>query len=198
MTKIKRIFVLTLAVMLIVFIGAGSTLVALADADEPVQTEETIKDEEVNDSGFEQLVEQFKAYLKDKYGADYEFYYNQIIEQWGSIEAYLLSFGKKLPKEYKSGWDKFVGWLGEYSVIWAPALAVLIVIIVALVGKKAFNKIVEEIVNAKLSPIVKELNLQSTATVSVMRAQRALLGNNERFAKNVKELEESERGLCGE
>ena len=103
-----------------------------------------------------------------------------------------------LPEEYKSGWQAFVGWLGEYSVIWAPALAVGIIILVAVIGKKSFNKLVERIVNSKLSPIVKELNLQSNATVAMLRAQKVLLPNQEKYAENAKELEESERGLKGE
>ncbi len=150
------------------------------------------------ESNIEGVVAQFTEYLKEKYGADYETYYNSIIEQWGSIEGYLLSFGGKLPEEYKSGWDKFVGWLDRYSAVWAPALAVAIVIIVAVVGKKAFNNAIAKIVNAKIAPVVNELNAQSNATVSILRSQRALLGKVPKFSDNVKELEEAERRLADE
>ena len=88
-----------------------------------------------------------------------------------------------------------MGWLSEYSVVWAPALAVAIVILVALIGKRAFNSLVERIVNAKLAPIVKELNAQSKATVSIIHSQRALLGTNEKFAEVSAELENSEKEL---
>lgn len=201
MTKIKRFFAILLAVMLVAFIGAGGALVAFADTADgvPETSQETVgPDISSDETSLDAFVEQFKQRLKDKYGADYEYYYNEIIEQWGSVEAYLLALGEKLPEEYKTGWDKFVGWLDEYSVLWAPALAVCIVILVAVTGKKQFNKIVEKIVNGKLSPIVSELNLQSGATLSIMHAQKALLGNGEKFAENVKELEESERRLGGE
>ena len=109
-----------------------------------------------------------------------------------------MSFGDKLPDEYKSGWEKFVGWLADYSVVWAPALAVILVVLLAVIGKKQFNKLVEKIVNVKLSPIVKELNTQSDATVAIIHAQKALLGTNERFVETVKELEYSEKGLKNE
>lgn len=198
MTKIKKVILALLAAALLIFICTGAVLPVSADtAEETVTAEEqTVAPDISGGYGDLQTVsESFLQYLKDKYGEDYEFYYSQIIERWGSVEAYLLSLGEMLPEEYKSGWDKFVSWLGEYSVIWAPALAVVLVIIVAVIGKKSFNKLVDRIVNGKLAPVIKELNSQSAATVSIMRAQRALLGNNERFAENVKELESAEDEL---
>lgn len=198
MTKIKKVILALLAAALLIFICTGAVLPVSAYTTEETVTaeEQTVTPDISGGYGDLQTVsESFLQYLKDKYGEDYEFYYSQIIERWGSVEAYLLSLGEMLPEEYKSGWDKFVSWLGEYSVIWAPALAVVLVIIVAVIGKKSFNKLVDRIVNGKLAPVIKELNSQSAATVSIMRAQRALLGNNERFAENVKELESAEEEL---
>lgn len=197
--KIKKLFVCTLLAIIVVFMCFAPVISAFADEGAPERTETAVDpDISADETGLEALVAQFTEYLKEKYGADYEFYYNEIIENWGSVEAYLLSLGGGLPGEYRTGWEKFIGWLGEYSVIWAPALAVAIVILVAVTGKKSFNKLVERIVNSKLSPIVKELNSQSAATVAMVRAQRALLPNNGKFAGNAKELEESERRLSGE
>lgn len=193
MTKIKTTLLLILAVMLIIFVCTGARLATYAQADEEQAAE--LPEEHTNIDG---IAEQFTDYLKAKYGEEYEYYYNAIIEQWGSVEGYLLAFGDKLPEQHKTSWDKFVSWLGDYSPVWAPALAVIIVIIVAVVGKKAFNKFIEKIVNGKLSPIVKELNLQSNATATIIRAQRALLGNNERFAGAVEELTEAEKELKNE
>ena len=198
MTKIKKVILALLAAALLIFICTGAVLPVSADtAEETVTAEEQTVTPDISGGygDLQTVSESFLQYLKDKYGEDYEFYYSQIIERWGSVEAYLLSLGDKLPEEYKSGWDKFVSWLGEYSVIWAPTLAVVLVIIVAVIGKKSFNKLVDRIVNGKLAPVIKELNSQSAATVSIMRAQRALLGNNERFAENVKELESAEEEL---
>lgn len=200
MTKLKMAIVIILAAI-IVSVSIGSVFVAFADTSDGVQStaQETVDpDISRNESSLEGIAEQFTQYLKDKYGADYEFYYNEIIGQWGSVEGYLLAFGNKLPEEHRSGWDKFVGWLGDYAPVWAPALAVFIVILVAVIGKKQFNKLVEKIVNGKLSPIVQELNSQSNATVAILHSQKALLPKDERFAETVKELEESERGLKNE
>lgn len=189
MTKIKKIIVVLLAATVLCFICAGAVMPAFAETEPPVaeETEPTAGD------SLEGLAAQFTEYLKGKYGGDYEYYYNQIIEKWGSVEAYLLSFGEKLPEEYQNGWDKFVGWLGEYAPVWATPLAIIIVIIVAVVGKKFFRKLVEKTVNAKLKPVVNELNLQSNAMVAIMHAQKAVLPKN--CTENVIELEESERGL---
>lgn len=205
MTKIKRVFAIILAVMLIAFISAGGALGAFADVadDVPEISQETVAPDISSDyNGSEELSEKFIGYLKDKYGEDYVYYYNLIIEKWGSVEAYLLSLGEKLPADYKSGWDTFVGWLGEYSVIWAPVFALAIVIIVAVVGKKQFNKIFDKAVAKKLEPVINELNLQSNATVTLMRAQRAFFGNNKTLLDNnaglseaVKELESAEEDL---
>lgn len=195
MTKIKTAILLMLSVLLVLFVSVGSTLTTHADAGETLPIEETEEGAETNDEGFDELVAQFTAYLKDKYGADYEFYYNQINERWGSVEAYLMSFGEELPEEYQNAWQLFIGWLGEYAPIWATALAIIIVIIIAVVGKKQFNKIVEGIVNKKLRPIENELNLQSTAMISNLRAIKLLLPNNEKYTETAKELENAEKEL---
>ncbi len=193
MTKIKITFLLIFATMLIIFVCTGARISTYAQADEG-QLIEATEDQPNLDS----VAEQFTEYLKAKYGEEYEYYYNAIIKQWGSIEGYLLAFGDKLPEQHKTSWDKFVAWLGDYSPVWAPMLAVIILVVVAVVGKKIFNKSIEKIVNVNLSPIIKELNLQSNATATIIRTQRTLLGNNERFAVAVEELTEAEKELKNE
>lgn len=201
MIKIKKAFMLCIAAMLLMFNCVGFAVIAFAEEETPPeQITEVIPEPEVPSEdntavSIDGVAAQFINYLKDKYGAEYEFYYNQIIEQWGSVEGYLLAFGNKLPEEYQSTWDKCVGWLNDYAPVWAVPLAVIIVIIVALVGRKVLNNAIERIVNAKLKPVEQELNLQSKATVSMMHSQKALLGNVPKFADNVKELEEAEKEL---
>lgn len=207
MTKIKTLIVTLLAATVLVFMFAGTALCAFADSPDnvtephaPMQTEElpentVAPDISTDESSLNTLIVQFTEYLKTKYGADYEFYYNNIIEQWGSIEAYLLSFGEKLPEEHRSGWQKFIGWLTEYSPVWAPVFAVILVIFGGVIGKKQLNKLVERLVNSKLSPLVRELNLQSNATAAMLNAQKALLGGNERFAETVAEIDKAEKEL---
>lgn len=197
--RTKKLFIVILCVALLALILASPFAVAVSvRADDGAQTiEEVIEDEEPSDGplNIEGVADGFMAYLKERYGEDYQYYYNKIIENWGSVEAYLLSFGEKLPEEKRTDWENFVSWLNEYAAVWAVPLAVAIIITIALVGKKQFNAIVDRIVNSKLSPIVAELNKQSAATVSIMHAQKALLGSGERFADSVKELDESEKEL---
>lgn len=200
MNKIKTAIVILLAAI-VVFVGVGVPAMVFADTV-PVATAETIdpdiSSDESEKSDIEGIAADFVKYLKTKYGEEYEYYYNQIIERWGSVEAYLLSLGDKLPEEYQSGWQKFISWLGEYSVIWAPAIAVILVICAVVIGKKQFNKIIERAVNSKLSPIITELNKQSNATIAILHANKALLGSNEKFSEAVKELNESEKELANE
>lgn len=197
MTKFKKAFAIILTTILLLFItiGTGITTYADTEADPPINTEET-------EVSIDDLADQFVDYLKDKYGSDYEVYYNFIIEQWGSIEGYLLAFGNKLPEEYQSGWDKFVGWLNEYAPIWVSAVAVIVLIIAIIFGKSKIKKLkewltalIEKLVNKRLAPIENELNLQSKATLSLLHSQKAIFGMSEKFAENVKELEEAEKEL---
>lgn len=215
MIKIKRLFILLIAAALM-FICAGAGVAVYADTEDNVpstEIEDELSDDESNEEpaddadeeptesedaeSIDSVATSFVDYLKEKYGEDYNFYYDQIIEKWGSVEGYLLAFGNKLPEEQKSDWDKFVGWLDKYAPVWAPPLAVLLLAIVFIIGRKQFNKIfekiVEKIVNGKLSPLIRELNLQSNATVSMLRAQKALLGTVPKFDENVKELEAAEK-----
>lgn len=81
--KIKKVFMVVIAAMLLVFLCAGLGGVALAEEETapPEQTEEVAPD-------IEGVAEQFITYLKEKYGADYEFYYNQIIAQRRQAEVF--------------------------------------------------------------------------------------------------------------
>mgnify|MGYP006927578614 FL=1 len=193
----KRLIVLTLVILLsaLCFGGVCGTYAEetlppeqVTEGEENTPQNPDNEAEEGND--IQKLVDSFVAYLKDKYGEDYELYYNRIIEEWGSVEAYLLSLGENLPEEYKNGWEKFVAWLGEYASVWAPALAVMLVIVAALFGKKLVHRIAE-----LFKKLFQGSNQQSSALIAVIRAQRALMGTNEKFSENVKELEEAEKRL---
>ena len=157
-------------------------------ATPPAETEE--------DTEIENVAANFVEWLKATFGADYEYYYNQIIDNWGSIENYLLQFGEEnIPEEYQTGWNEFVAWLGEYSAVWAPVFAVAIVILVYIIGKKRLESIMKKVVDSKISAVGTEMNKQSKALTSIIRSQKAMFGTNEKFADNVKELDESEKEL---
>ena len=168
------------------------------EATEPPTTEEPTQEDTDTDTAFDMaaLVDKFTAYLKEKYGAEYDAIYNGIIEQWGSIEAYLLQFGEEyIPEEYNAGWNAFIEWLSVNAPIWAPALALACIIFIAVFGKKAFNKIVQKIVDAKVNVLSDELNKQSAALSAQMKALKMIMPTNEKCAAAVQELEEKEKEL---
>lgn len=168
------------------------------EATEPPTTEEPTEEDTDTDTAFDMaaLVDKFTAYLKDKYGAEYDAIYNGIIEQWGSIEAYLLQFGEEyIPEEYNAGWNAFIEWLSVNAPIWAPALALACIIFIAVFGKKAFNKIVQKIVDTKVKLLSDELNKQSAALSAQMKALKMIMPTNEKCAAAVQELEEKEKEL---
>lgn len=168
------------------------------EATDPPTTEEPTEEDTDTDTAFDMaaLVDKFTAYLKDKYGAEYDAIYNGIIEQWGSIEAYLLQFGEEyIPEEYNAGWNAFIEWLSVNAPIWAPALALACIIFIVVFGKKAFNKIVQKIVDAKVKLLSDELNKQSAALSAQMKALKMIMPTNEKCAAAVQELEEKEKEL---
>lgn len=174
------------------------------EATEPPTTENTEEDKDgteqdtETDTAFDMaaLVEKFTAYLKDKYGAEYEQIYNGIIEQWGSIEAYLVQFGEEyIPEEFNAGWSDFVEWLGVNAPIWATALALACVIFIAVFGKKAFDKMVKKIVDTKVNVLSAELNKQSAAISAQMKALKTIMPTTEKGAAAVQELDEKEKEL---
>ena len=194
MLKSQKLLLSLVLVAAVLFAGLSAFPLAYAEALPPdTVAEEPL--EPTDGSETENLVDRFIANLKDKYGDDYEYYLNAILEQWGSVEAYLLSLTDNLPDELQTGYADFIGWLGEYASIWAPCLAVALVIVGLIVGKKALNKILNRIVEARIQPIQAELNKQSEAQAAQLKATRALLGSNEKFAEERKAAETAEKKL---
>ena len=194
MLKSQKLLLSLVLVAAVLFAVLSAFPLAYAEALPPYTgAEEPLDPTDISET--ENLVDRFIANLKDKYGDDYEYYLNAILEQWGSVEAYLLSLTDNLPDELQTGYADFIGWLGEYASIWAPCLAVALVIIGVIVGKKALNTILNRIVEARIKPIEEELNKQSAAQAAQLKATRALLGTNERFAEERKSAEDAEKKL---
>lgn len=194
MLKSQKLLLSLVLVAAVLFAVLSAFPLAYAEALPPdTVAEEPLEPTDISET--ENLVDRFIANLKDKYGDDYEYYLNAILEQWGSVEAYLLSLTDNLPDELQTGYADFIGWLGEYASIWAPCLAVALVIIGFIVGKKALNTILNRIVEARIKPIEEELNKQSAAQAAQLKATRALLGTNERFAEERKAAETAEKKL---
>ena len=107
----------------------------------------------------------------------------------------MLAQTDNLPEEFQTGYTNFINWLSEYAPVWAPCLAVALIIIGFIVGKKALNKMLARLVDARVSPIQSELNKQSEAQAAQLKATRALLGTNEKFAEERKAAETAEKNL---
>lgn len=158
---------------------------AATDEEEETKTEETEK-------GENSLLDGFLGQLKDKYGEEYEVYYNAILNEWGSVEAYLLSLAddQTIPDVAADGWKQFVSWLGEYSPIWGSILAVVCLIIVILFGKVALGKIRQFVISVadKFKTLFKSVNKQYVIMKAQNDALLALLGENPKFEEKRKAL----------
>lgn len=202
MSKLKKFSKLLLIVSLILcgmigilFMGGA----ALADGSEtpPVGeiTDNSDNSDDTEENGLQDLIDSFLVQLKEKYGDDYERYYNAILEEWGSVEAYLLSLAENgtIPDVAADGWTKFVIWLGEYAPIWGSILAVTALIIVIMFGKKALKKVTGFVTNtgSKFKTLFAELNKMENVQIAQNRALEKLLGENQRYAEQRQDLEKT-------
>ncbi len=169
----KKIAVLIMAILGlcgVLFMGNASVADA---AEEPAQTTE---------SG---LAEEFIQTLKDRYGEQWETYYNAILDEWGTVEAFLLSaMPDGAPDVAKDGWTKFVDWTRENWVIIAALGAIALTVIVVLFGKKCVGLVVGFF--KKMFSLVGKLfsgvNLLYKNAKAQNDALLALMGNNPRFS----------------
>lgn len=206
--KIKVVFITIIAAMLVFFISGGVMIASAEEVGDPAaQTEVTddaqdgeppaeIPEEPETPQTDEEIGADFVEWLKATFGSDYEYYYNQIIEHWGSIEDYLTQFGEEnLPEGFNAGLQKVLDWLDKYVAIWAPVLAIVVIVAYYLIKKRSTRKTIEKVVDSKMTVLSDELNKQSKAIMAIGRGQTALLGKNARFADTVKEIEDTEKEL---
>lgn len=170
MKKIAVLIIVLLGLCGVLFMGNASVADA---AEEPAQTTE---------SG---LAEEFIQTLKDRYGEQWETYYNAILDEWGTVEAFLLSaMPDGAPDVAKDGWNKFVDWTRENWVIIAAVGAVVLTVIVVLFGKKCVGLVVGFF--KKMFSLVGKLfsgvNLLYKNAKAQNDALLALMGNNPRFS----------------
>lgn len=196
MKRLKSLgFVLILAVIAIALLTAtafGGREVAFAEEGEETVT--PIDPSEEGDNALQALAEKFIAELKEKYGEDYETYYNAILAEWGSVEEYLLSLiPENAPDAAADGWKASVAWLGEYSPIWGSVLAVGLVIVVIVFGKKALGKISEWVTTAgkKFKAVFSSVNKLYQSNIATGEAIIKLLGENPRFAETKAEVQKA-------
>ena len=206
--KIKVVFITIIAAMLVFFISGGVMIASAEEVSDPAaQTEVTddvqdgeppaeIPEEPETPQTDEEIGADFVEWLKATFGSDYEYYYNLIIEHWDSIEDYLTQFGEEnLPEGFNAGLQKELDWLDEYVAIWAPVLAIVVIVAYYLIKKRSTRKTIAKVVAGKMNVLSNELNKQSKAIMAIGHGQTALLGKNARFADTVKEIEDTEKEL---
>ena len=108
-------------------------------ADEAPMSEDDTSDKRSNEKIYS-LVEGFIEEMKAKYGEEYENYLNEILAEWGTVEDYLLSLVGDRTDPVSNGWRNFVTWLGENAPVWAPALAIALVIAGILLARSIIRK----------------------------------------------------------
>lgn len=195
------------AVFAVIFLFAAvfftTATIAVSAAESPTETQETVSEEsdgansETEDGAQDAeqgLVEGFIEELQDKYGDEWQSYYDAIHSEWGSVEEYLLSLvPEDAPDVAKEGWEAFVAWLGEYSPVWGSILAVVLVIIAALFGKGALKKIKEFVaaILDKFTTLFSSVNKQYDVLKAQNDALMKLLGENPKFAEQRDALEKA-------
>lgn len=169
----KFLVFLTALLCAVLLVGGVCSASAAEVAEEPAQ---------VSESG---LAEEFIQTLKDRYGEQWETYYNAILDEWGTVEAFLLSaMPDGAPDVAKDGWNKFIDWTRENWVIIAAVGAVVLTVVVVLFGKKCVGLIVGFF--KKMFSLVGKLfsgvNLLYKNAKAQNDALLALMGNNPRFS----------------
>lgn len=184
--RLSMLVVLAVCLFACALFMGNSSVSASAEEAETETNEETLTDELI-------------ARLKEKYGEDYELYYNTIIKQWGSAEEYLLSLAENgtVPDVAADGWAKFVTWLGTYSPVWGSILAVIALVIAMLFGKKVMNRVAQwnAGTGTKFKSVVSAFNTLYQTSKAQNAALIKLLGENERFAEERKALEKATEEL---
>ena len=183
MKKFKTLVaVLAIVFCFAFFMGNAPVSVSAEEVVKLPVEEITQPEDEETDDALSGLVEGFLASLREKYGEDYQTYYNAILEKWGSVEEYLLSLANE-QDEAADGWIAFVNWLGEYAPIWGSILAVALLIIAILLGKKSLRKIADWVTgNSKnFKNLYNAFNTLYLSTKAQNEALLKLLGENERF-----------------
>lgn len=207
--KILCLFIALFFMLSFVFIGCGTSgrvSVMAEETSEIVESGEGVEEEQTlvsdgitpsengeNDDGAEdnEIVEAFIKYLKEEYGDEYETYYNAIIEQWGSVKAYLNSkIEDGTLTESADNWSLFVAWMDRYSVIWAPILAVLCVILAFIAGRKVYI-----VIKNLFNRLFKGTNQTATAQIAIIESLEKLLGNTEKTKEEREKLEKAKEEL---
>ncbi len=150
----------------------------------------------VDNDGEETLADRVKAYLQGIYGDDYEVYYNKIIENWGSVENFLLNASDNLPDEYKYKATELLTTVNAWVGVGADAILLFCVGIYILYRAKKNKKITADLATLKACD-----NQIEEAQLAIMKSQKAQaaalceLLPGTKYESTIATLKESDKAL---
>lgn len=116
--------------------------------NQPVEGED-VSGEQTDEPTSDGVSDSVKQYLMSVYGAEWESHYNQIIEQWGSIEKYLLSASENLPDEYKYKAQELIMSAGGYVPLIAYCLLIIGAMAISIYQRIKNKRLAGEIASVK-------------------------------------------------
>lgn len=142
------------------------------------------------------VTDSVREYLKSIYGDDYEKYYNQIVENWGSVEKFLLNASENLPEEQRYKATELLTTVNAYIGVAADAVLLLCVSIYIIYRSKKNKKISSDLKTLKACS-----NQTQAAQLALIKSQKAQSASlqallpGDKFDGAVTELKESDRVL---
>lgn len=116
--------------------------------NQPVEGE-NVSGEQTDEPTSGGVSDSVKQYLMSVYGEEWESHYNQIIEQWGSIEKYLLSASENLPEEYKYKAQELIMSVGGYVPLIAYCLLIIGAMAISIYQRVKNKRLAGEIASVK-------------------------------------------------
>lgn len=190
--KLKTVLIVALVVVftLAVCLFCSQTAYA-ASADTETNTDGSLTE---NDT--ETVSDSVRAYLQSIYGDDYEKYYNQIVENWGSVEKFLLNASENLPDEYRYKATELLTTVNAYIGVGADAILLICVGAYIIYRAKKNKKITADLKTLKAGD--NQIETAQLAIIQSQKAQSAALQKllpGEKFEGEVTELAESDKAL---
>lgn len=166
------------------------------NAENEPTTPETNTDGSLTENDTETISDSVRAYLQSIYGDDYEKYYNQIVENWGSVEKFLLNASENLPDEYRYKATELLTTVNAYIGVGADAILLICVGAYIIYRAKKNKKITADLKTLKAGD--NQIETAQLAIIQSQKAQSAALQKllpGEKFEGEVTELAESDKAL---
>lgn len=174
----------------------GTAEITAEDAENSPTAPETDTDGSLTEDNTESVSDRVKAYLQSIYGDDYEKYYDKIIENWGSVENFLLNASENLPEEYRYKATELLTTINAYIGVGADAVLLICVGAYIIYRAKKNKKIAADLKTLKAGD--NQIETAQLALIQNQRAQSAALQKllpGEKFESEVAALIESDKVL---